>query len=99
MGVTNPTVALPKTYPPDDQDTIIIASNIVNDASTPVFYYFNRDYPADTTNNPLSPPILVNNIRLAKIYLQININPGRGPENVEIQSFVEMRNLNDYDRI
>ncbi len=99
MGVRNPTGGMPKTYSSGDEQTITIANYIVNDADTPVFYYYNKDYPADTDDNPLDTPAAVSDIRLVKIYLQININPGQAPNNIETQSFVEMRNLNDYDRI
>lgn len=99
MGATDPTATLPKTYPAGDQQTIIIISNIVNDDSVPIFYYYNQDYPADTTNNPVATPALTANVRLVKIYLETNIIPNRAPDNIKIQSFVEMRNLNDYDRI
>jgi hypothetical protein len=99
MGVTRPTATLPKTYPVGDQELRTIASHIVNDASAPVFSYFNKDYPTDTTNNPLATPILADSARLIKIYLEINIKPGSGLDNTHMQSYVEMRNLNDYNRI
>lgn len=99
MGATIPTIGIPKTYPAGDQQTIILASNIVNAANEPLFYYYNSNYPADTVNNPLSVPLDVSVVRLVKILLKININPGKGPENIETQSFVEIRNLNDYDRM
>jgi len=99
MGITNPTTTMPKTYPSEDQDTKIIASAIVNEASIPIFYYYNKNYPADTEHNPMSTPANVADIKLVKIYLKINIDPNRAPDNIEIQSFAEMRNLNDYDRI
>ncbi|MFH0969059.1 MAG: prepilin-type N-terminal cleavage/methylation domain-containing protein [Patescibacteria group bacterium] len=99
MGVTNPTGAIPKTYPSGDQQIITIASYIVNDANTPIFYYYNKDYPGDAENNPMSAPIDISKIRLMKIYLKININPNRTPDNIEMQSFVEIRNLNDYDKV
>ena len=99
MGITNPTATLPKTYPAGDQQVTVIASNIINNAGTPIFYYFNKNYPLDMANNPAVTPALVSDVRLVKIYLEININPARGPENIKMQSFVEMRNLNDYDRI
>ena len=99
MGATNPTATLPKTYPAGDQQTITITSNIINGSGVPIFYYYNKDYPDDTANNPVATPALVGDIRLVKIYLETNIIPNRAPDNVKIQSFVEMRNLNDYDRI
>jgi len=95
MGVTNPTNAIPKTYPVGDEQVITVASHIVNDASNPVFSYYNQDYPADTINNPLTTPVIPSDVRLVKIYLEINIVPNHAPNNIKTQSFVELRNLND----
>jgi len=94
MGVTNPTTTLPKTYPSGDQKTITIASNVVNNSSTPIFYYYNSNYPGDTTNNPLTTPAAVANISLIKILLTVNTVPNRVANNIQTQSFVELRNLN-----
>ena len=99
MGVTDPTNTMPRTYPTGDQSTQTMASHIVNDASTPLFYYYNTNYPADTANNPMPVPASIADVRLIKIVLHININPNRPPDNIQMQSFIEMRNLNDYDRI
>lgn len=98
MGVTNPSSGMPKTYPAGDGQIITIANYIVNNSSTPIFYYYNNNYPGDTTNNPVPTPALVANVRLIKVYLQVNIVPNRAPDNIQMQSFVEIRNLNDYDR-
>jgi hypothetical protein len=97
--MTNPTTGMPKTYPSGDQQVKTVISHIVNDASSPIFYYYNKNYPGDTTNNPMVMPVTVNNVRLIKIYLHINIDPNRPPDNIQTQTFIEMRNLNDYDRI
>jgi hypothetical protein len=100
MGITKPTTGIPKTYPSGDQQTVLLADRIVNTGSEPIFYYYNTNYPADTTNNPINMatnPTTV--IRLIKIFLKINIDPNRAPDNIETQSFVELRNLNDYDRM
>jgi hypothetical protein len=99
MGVTVPTVSIPKTYPTGDQTTVTITSYVMNDASSPIFSYYNADYPADTVNNPMITPASVADIRLVKINLSINSNPNRFPNNIDLQSFVEMRNLNDYNQI
>ncbi len=99
LGITEPTATLPRTYPASDQTTQIIAENIVNSASTPIFYYYNRNYPGDTVNNPVNTPAAVADVRLMKMYLEINIDPNRAPDNIKLESFVELRNLNDYDRI
>ena len=101
MGVTDPTTTLPKTYPNSnpliDQKTFTLVSNVVNSASQPIFSYYNTNYPGDTINNPLTIPAVVADVRLVKVDLEINTNPARMANNVEMQTFVEMRNMNDYD--
>lgn len=99
LGVRNPTTNLPKTYSAGDAETFQLAENIVNTTSDPMFSYYNADYPADTTNNPVSTPADVSEVRLVKIFLKINIDPNKAPENIQQETFVELRNLNDYDRI
>lgn len=98
MGIRNPTTGLPKTYASGDAETKIIASYIVNDAETPIFAYYDNNYPEDSINNPIDTPAMVPNIRLVRIDLHMNIDPNRPPDNVQIKSFVEIRNLNDHDR-
>lgn len=99
MGVTNPTDTMPETYPVGDQQAINIANYIVNDANTPIFYYYDHNYSGGVGQNPLTVPVTVSAVRLMKIFLQININPNRAPDNIQMQSFVELRNLNEYNQI
>ncbi|MDP1884742.1 MAG: prepilin-type N-terminal cleavage/methylation domain-containing protein [Candidatus Moranbacteria bacterium] len=99
MGITKPTTGIPKTYESSDQQIKVLAERIVNTADEPIFYYYNKDYPGDTANNPVAMPVDVSTIRLVRIFLKINIDPNRAPDNIETQSFVELRNLNDYDRM
>jgi prepilin-type N-terminal cleavage/methylation domain-containing protein len=96
MGFRDPAGTIPRTYAAGDQATMIIASHVINDASAPIFRYYNEDYPGDTINNPLTASSAnINNVRLVKVHLKININPNRAPDNVETQSFAEIRNLNN----
>jgi prepilin-type N-terminal cleavage/methylation domain-containing protein len=99
MGVTNPTTTFPKSYPSGDQENSTIIYNITNNADTPVFYYYNNQYAGDPADSPISTPAIPVDVRLVKIYLQIDIDPNRDPGSVNMQSIVEMRNLSDYDRI
>lgn len=99
MGITEPTGNIVKTYPGGDQQTLVIADNLVNDDSVPVFSYFNKYYPGDTANNPVATPANVANIRLVKIFLKIDVNSNQTTDALEMQSFVELRNLNDYNLI
>jgi len=96
MGYRKPSGGFPKTYADGDQETRVMANSIVNEANVPIFYYYNKNYPGDQANNPVPTPANVANIRLVKIYLKINIDPNRAPDNIETSSFIELRNLNDY---
>ena len=99
MGIRNPSATFPVTYAAGDATTIQLADHIVNTSGDYMFSYYNKDYPADTENNPVSTPADVSEIRLIKIFLKINIDPNRAPDNIQQETFVELRNLNDYDRI
>lgn len=98
MGIRRPSSSFPITYATGDGETQTIVSNVVNAANNPVFAYYDSHYPEDSFNNPITTPATVPNIRLIRVNLHINIDPNRPPDNVQIQSFAEMRNLNDHDR-
>lgn len=97
MGVTKPIDGIPKIYPTGDQQTIILAERIVNTPADPIFYYYDEKYPSAENIDPIATPANIAKVRLMKIFLKINIDPNRDPDNVEMQSFVEFRNLNDYN--
>ncbi len=99
MGITHPTTTMPKSYPNSDQQTVTIAQRIVNTNAEPIFYYYDRNYAGSPAQLPLTTPANVADIRLMKIHLKININPNRAPDNIEMQTFVEMRNLGDHDSV
>jgi len=97
MGVRNPSDSFPVTYASGDELTVQLADHIINGASDYMFSYYGKDYPEDP--NPVATPADVSEIRLIKIFLKINIDPNRAPDNIQQETFVELRNLNDYDRI
>lgn len=98
MGVTEPADTFPITYPSGDQQLSTIVTNLVNDDDTPIFYYYDNQYAGDPSDEPISPPVILSDVRLVKVYLEINVRPDSATKNIEMQSFVEIRNLNDYDR-
>lgn len=99
MKICNPSATFPVTYTTCVETTTELADHIVNASGDHMFSYYNKDYPADTVNNPVATPADVSEIRLVKIFLKINIDPNRAPDNIQQETFVELRNLNDYDRI
>lgn len=98
VGITEPnTATLPVSYPSGDETTTIMTNYVVNESDDPVFYYYNDNYPGDTINNPLSTPASLGNIQLVKVHLLVNIDPVHAPNNINIESFVDLRNLHNYE--
>lgn len=97
QGVSNPLPTDPITYPVADDTVTVVANYIVNEADDPVFYYYNSNYPGDTVNNPLATPTNVGVVQMIRVHLLINIDPVHAPNNVNIESFVDLRNLNVYE--
>lgn len=92
MGIANSS-GFPATYPSGDQETRVIGTGIVNTPDQPLFYYYNRDYPVDQVNNPLSGDIFPEEIGLIQIDVYANIEPGHTPENMRLQTFIRPRNI------
>lgn len=95
-GIREPSATQPVTYANGDGTVMTLASDIANEPTEPIFTYYNEDYPGDTVNNPLATPISIRAARLVKVRLVINIDPDNAPDDTNIESFVEFRNLNDY---
>lgn len=99
LGYRKPSGGLPKTYAAGDEGSVVLASNVINAANVPIFYYYNKNYPADPANNPIATPAYVWDVRLIKVLVKVNIEKGTSTDGVELRSFVELRNLNDYSRL
>lgn len=96
VGVTDPDTSVqPATYPAGDTTVTVMTNYVVNESDNPIFSYYNDDYPGDTINNPLATPANVGNIQLIKVHLLVNINPVHAPDNINIESFVDLRNLHN----
>ncbi len=96
-GITDPSTSTPITYASSDTTTTILARYITNESNEPIFYYYNDDYPGDTTNNPLNTPASLGSIQLVRVKMKVNIDPVHAPENINIESFVDLRNMHNYE--
>lgn len=96
-GIREPSAAQPPTYAAGDGTTSIIAEYVVNDATQPLFYYYNENYPGDTVNNPLATPTSIGDVRLVRVLIRMNIDPIKAPNNINVESFVDLRNLESYN--
>ncbi|MCH7951949.1 type II secretion system protein [Patescibacteria group bacterium] len=90
-GTIDP-VGFPATYPSASEVVKIVAEHIQN-GTDPVFYYYNEDWPTDTTNNPLSTPAPLSQVTLVKISVRVNADPDRPEGELTLEPFVQIRSL------
>lgn len=86
-GVTNPT-SNPVSYPPADEEVSIISSYIRNGPA--IFEYYDSD-----GNKIIGSPAKLSDTKVIKVYLEVNVNSDKAPENVEMESYIQLRNLKD----
>lgn len=82
----------PLSYNENDEVSEQLAQ-YVNNQAIPFFTYYNDQYPFDTENNPLPAPARLIETKLIHVYLRINVTPERAPNDFDIQSDVQLRNL------
>lgn len=93
-GITKP-AGFPLAYNPEANEAVeTLVSYVSNDfGSEPIFFYYNQNYPGDEANNPLTTPANLLAVRAIKIRLFTNVNLERAPDDIELSSFVQIRNL------
>src|SRR5260221_1251380 len=87
-GVTEPT-GFPVTYPTAQEKVKVVAEDVRN-GTTPIFYYYNGDWPDDTTNNPLDTPTRLSETKLMRVNLIINQTTDTKHDFL-IDSYVQLR--------
>lgn len=80
------------TYPSNNEQVSLVISYIVNNAE-PIFYYYNGDWPADTTNNPLGTPSRLTDTKLVRINVISNPDPSRPESEYQLETSAQIRNL------
>lgn len=90
-GVVDPE-GEPPTYNPANERVNLIISYIQNQTN-PIFYYYNGDWPNDTTNNPLPTPASLTDTKLVRVVLTINPKPSRPESQYTMDSFAQIRSL------
>lgn len=69
-SVIRPT-GYPVTYPPGSAQVTTV-TDIMRNGATPLFTYYNGNWPGDTTNNPLATPVNLSNVKMIRIYIRLN---------------------------
>jgi prepilin-type N-terminal cleavage/methylation domain-containing protein len=91
-GIIEPT-GFPVTYPSDQEKTNVVAENVRN-VTDPIFYYYNGDWPEDTTNNPLDTPTRLSDTKLMRLYLKVNQTDDTTKDYI-LESYVQIRSLKE----
>lgn len=88
-GVIEP-VGTPATYPTEDEKVKPI-SDIIRNGTTPVFYYYNSDWPQDTVNNPLPEEQRISSTRMVKVSLKANPKANDSSNDYTLESDTNIR--------
>ena len=88
-GVIQPS-GTPVEYSEDDEEVSVIARNIVNSASDPIFIYYSGDYPDDATTLDSSS---ITEVKYIEFHLLIDDNVAIDPPVIDLRSQVQLRNL------
>lgn len=87
-GIIQPTETQPLQYPLD-QETVSVITPYVRNAP-PIFTYYDKD----GNQIDLTPARLIDT-KMMKIFLVVNIDPNRPPDEFQLESYVQIRNLKD----
>jgi len=74
---------------PSDQEKITILSSYVRN-TPPIFEYYDKD------GNKIEPlPARLVDTKMMKVFLVVNVNPNKPPQDFELESYVQLRNLKE----
>lgn len=90
-GVIEPSGS-PTSYLSVNEKLAVIADNVVNSASEPLFGYFNGDWPVDKTTNPISNN-RISSTRYVKVHVKIDLGSVGGAGAFDLISGVMIRSL------
>jgi len=80
----------PASYPTSSEILTTVISNLIA-TTTPLFQYFDAQYTG--TQNPMTQPVTIANIRTVLVTVLIDVNPGTAPLPTFFSRMITMRNL------
>jgi len=92
-GIIEPS-GYPASYPPANEKISKISA-LVRNGTTPIFYYYNGDWPVDTFNNPLPSPIRLSDTKLMRVYLRLNAKANEPQKDYILESYIQIRMLKE----
>ncbi len=85
----------PLTYPTSSEKKLTIAKFVTNQSgNVPLFTYFPGSYAG--TSTPLTYPLVLTNIRLAKVKITIEKDANKSPVPITVEGTAEIRSLKTY---
>lgn len=91
MGIRKPSDGVPPTYASGDESVSVLANYVVNEDGN-VFSYYGLN------GQVLSNPVEADAVRMIKVRLEINIDPIKAPNNINIESLATLRNLGEQNQ-
>ncbi len=79
-------VGIPPSYPLSQEEVSVITFYVRN--APPIFEYFDQN-----GNKITEYPARLKDAKLMKVYLVINVDPNRPPDDFELESYIQLRNL------
>ena len=92
-GMIEP-VGYPITYP-EEEEKIVTITDLARNGETPIFYYYNGDWPEDMENNPLSIPVRLSDTKLMRVYLRLNPKSDQPDKDFILESYIQIRMLKE----
>lgn len=86
-GIIDP-VGDPVEYHEEDEEISVLSSYVCN--VPPIFKYFDAN-----GNELIETPARLKDTKVMEVYLIINVNPNRAPQDFELKSMVQLRNLKE----
>lgn len=86
-GVIEP-VGSPAAYPADQEKVTTVSAYVRN--YPPLFEYYDKNGVKITSN-----PSILKDTKMMKLYMVVNVNPNRAPDEYEMESYVQLRNLKE----
>jgi putative endonuclease len=80
----------PSTYPEANKKVKVLTDNVRN-GETPIFYYYNGDWPEDSANNPLTTPANTSDTKLIRVFLRLNTKDAEPEKDYVLESYTQIR--------
>ena len=89
-GIINPT-GQPPVYIEEEKINLVIPD--ITNGLTPIFTYYNGNWPTDTTNNPLPSPARLLDTKMVIVNIYLNPQSDRPEGEYHLESSAQIRNL------